>query len=186
MYPNCTIALQCAAVEASEVGTRRNAFCLCRHIPECDHKDDLKYRRCRCPKWIDGYVDGKRARQSAPNPQLEQAERKARLIEDAADPSNSVSQFLQRLWIGRGVLATRRAAIFPKRRPSSRELYFRNSFPVDEAPRLIRLRDLTPIELVNFRATWANNGLTANRKLSRLWASLRSAFKTVGYMKILR
>jgi Cu/Ag efflux pump CusA len=22
----------------------------------------LKYRRCRCPKWIDGYVDGKRAR----------------------------------------------------------------------------------------------------------------------------
>jgi hypothetical protein len=25
-------------------------------------KDDVKYRRCRCPKWIDGYVDGKRAR----------------------------------------------------------------------------------------------------------------------------
>ena len=25
-------------------------------------KDDVKYRRCRCPKWIDGYVDRKRAR----------------------------------------------------------------------------------------------------------------------------
>src|SRR5258706_8653170 len=30
------------------------------------------------------------------------------------------------------------------------------------------LRDLTPPELVNFRATWNNNGLTANRKLSRI------------------
>jgi hypothetical protein len=29
---------------------------------EASEKDDVKYRRCRCPKWIDGYVDGKRAR----------------------------------------------------------------------------------------------------------------------------
>jgi hypothetical protein len=28
---------------------------------KANEKDDVKYRRCRCPKWIDGYVDGKRA-----------------------------------------------------------------------------------------------------------------------------
>ena len=33
---------------------------------------------------------------------------------------------------------------------------------------LIRLRDITPPEPVNFRSTCANNGLTANQKLSRL------------------
>jgi hypothetical protein len=33
---------------------------------------------------------------------------------------------------------------------------------------LSRLRDITPPELVSLRVTWANNGLTTNRKLSRL------------------
>ena len=32
-------------------------------LTKASEKDDVKYRRCRCPKWIDGYVDGKRARQ---------------------------------------------------------------------------------------------------------------------------
>ena len=62
-------------------------FVYSRHTPQCDHKGDLKYRRCRCPKWIDGYTDGKRVRQSAQTRSWEQAERKARVIEDAADPS---------------------------------------------------------------------------------------------------
>jgi len=36
-------------------------FVYSRHAPECAHKDEIKYRRCRCPKWIDGYLDGKRS-----------------------------------------------------------------------------------------------------------------------------
>jgi hypothetical protein len=27
---------------------------------QASEKDDVKFRRCRCPKWIDGYVAGKR------------------------------------------------------------------------------------------------------------------------------
>jgi hypothetical protein len=38
-------------------------------------------------KWIDGYVDGKRIRQSAKTRSGEQAERKARSLEDASDPA---------------------------------------------------------------------------------------------------
>ena len=38
-------------------------FVYARHTPDCDHRDDAKYRRCRCPKWIDGYVDNQRLRQ---------------------------------------------------------------------------------------------------------------------------
>src|ERR1700678_3573534 len=80
-------------------------FVYSRHTSQCNHKGDLKYRRCRCPKWMDGYIDGKRARQSAQTHSWEQAERKARLIEEAADPTrqrqpspatiaNAVEEFL--------------------------------------------------------------------------------------------
>jgi len=64
-----------------------HAFVYSRHAPDCAHKDELKYRRCRCPNWIDGYVDGKRVRQSAKTRSWEQAERKARLLEEASDPA---------------------------------------------------------------------------------------------------
>jgi len=145
-------------------------FVYARHIPECDHKDDLKYRRCRCPKWIDGYVDGKRARQSAQTRSWEQAERKARLIEDAADP------FKQRQPVPAAIVDAVEAFLADEKgrnlsketTKQSRTLFQKQFLPWTKHRGLIRLRDLTPIELVNFRATWANNGLTANRKLSRL------------------
>ena len=57
-----------------------------RHTPDCDHRDELKYRRCRCPKWIDGYVDNQRLRQSAKTRSWEKAELTARSIQEAADP----------------------------------------------------------------------------------------------------
>ena len=68
-------------------GSASMLFVYSRHAPECAHKDEIKYRRCRCPKWIDGYVDGKRTRQSANTRSWEQAEHKARLMEEASDPT---------------------------------------------------------------------------------------------------
>jgi hypothetical protein len=62
-------------------------FVYARHTPDCHHNGDTKYRRCRCPKWIDGYTNAKRVRRSAGTRSWEQAERKARLIEDAGNPS---------------------------------------------------------------------------------------------------
>ncbi len=61
-------------------------FVYARHTPDCDHRDDPKYRRCRCPKWIDGYVDNQRLRQSAKTRSWEKAELTARSIQEAADP----------------------------------------------------------------------------------------------------
>lgn len=145
-------------------------FIYARHIPECNHKDDPKYRRCRCPKWMDGYVDDKRARRSAQTRSWEQAERKARLIEEAADPAkqrqpipttiaNAVEIFL----------ADEKGRNLSKETTKQSKTLFQNQF-LSWAKHcgLSRLRDLTPPELVNFRATWGNSGLTANRKLSRL------------------
>ena len=57
-----------------------------RHYPPCRHTDSA-YRRCRCPKWINGTLaTGEFVRVSAKTRSWESAERKTRLMEINADP----------------------------------------------------------------------------------------------------
>jgi len=57
-----------------------------RHYPPC-LQADINYRRCRCPKWINGTLpNGKFVRQAAKTRSWETAERKARLMEAQSDP----------------------------------------------------------------------------------------------------
>ncbi len=51
-----------------------------RHHPDCPKKDDSTYRRCRCPKWLNGTLPGRkgRFRVSAKTKSWEQAELLAR------------------------------------------------------------------------------------------------------------
>jgi integrase/recombinase XerD len=57
-----------------------------RHYPPCKQTDS-GYRRCRCPKWINGMLPtGEFLRVSAKTRSWEIAERKARLREANADP----------------------------------------------------------------------------------------------------
>jgi hypothetical protein len=57
-----------------------------RHHPDCPKKDDSTYRRCRCPKWLDGTLPGRkgRFRVSAKTKSWEQAELLARKYEHTA------------------------------------------------------------------------------------------------------
>ena len=57
-----------------------------RHHPDCAKKDDSNYRRCRCPKWLDGTLPGRtgRFRVSAKTKSWEQAELLARKYEQSA------------------------------------------------------------------------------------------------------
>ncbi|MGB9147566.1 MAG: hypothetical protein WCC14_17200 [Acidobacteriaceae bacterium] len=54
--------------------------------PDCAKKDDSTYRRCRCPKWLDGTLPGRsgRFRLSANTKSWEQAELLARKYENSA------------------------------------------------------------------------------------------------------
>jgi len=40
-------------------------FVYVRHGEKCKHRRNIYYKKCKCPKWIDGYLDGKRVRKSA-------------------------------------------------------------------------------------------------------------------------
>lgn len=57
-----------------------------RHHPDCAKKDDSTYRRCRCPKWLDGTLPGRsgRFRVSAKTKSWEKAELVARKYENSA------------------------------------------------------------------------------------------------------
>jgi integrase/recombinase XerD len=56
-----------------------------RHSPECEHADDIYYRRCRCTKYIQGVLDsGKHIRKSAKTRSWEKAEKIARGLEEPA------------------------------------------------------------------------------------------------------
>ncbi len=147
-------------------------FVYTRHTPDCSHKDDAKYRRCRCPKWIDGYLDDKRVRKSASTRSWEQAERKARLLEEAADPNSpqrTAAPSLQQAITE--YLADETARNLSKETTKqSKTLFEKQLLPWAKHRGLTRLQDVTTAELVNFRSGWKNNGLTTNRKLSRLVA----------------
>ena len=50
-----------------------------RHAGDCDHRDDMNWRRCRCPKWIRGVLpNGRNLRTAAKTRSWEQAEKYAR------------------------------------------------------------------------------------------------------------
>lgn len=59
-----------------------------RHASDCEHSEDMRCRRWRCPKWLRGVLpNGDVVRESAQTRSWEQAERKAREREAAADPN---------------------------------------------------------------------------------------------------
>ena len=145
-------------------------FVYARHTPDCDHRDDPKYRRCRCPKWTDGYVDNLRLRQSAKTRSWEKAELTARSIQEAADRMKAAQPVITTIEdaIDAYVVDEKGRNLSKETTKQSKTLFEKQLLPWAKHRGLIRPRDLTAPELVNFRATWGNNGLTANRKLSRL------------------
>ncbi len=64
-----------------------------RHHPECKNASDKTWRRCNCPKWIWGSLNGKFLRQSARTHSWEVAEElRQQLIESAAMPSRTAAE----------------------------------------------------------------------------------------------
>src|SRR4029077_9021185 len=169
MYPNCTH--HSATMLPLFVQREPNMlFVYARHTPECSHREDVKYRRCRCPKWIDGYLRGARVRHSARTRSWETAERKARLMNDSADPTNPKTPAVTTIRHAvEALIADEAGRNLSKETTKQSKTLFENQFlPWAKLQGFIRLHDITPADLMRFRSHWRNNGLTANRKLSRL------------------
>lgn len=59
-----------------------------RHHPDCKNAGDKTWRRCSCPKWIWGSLNGKFIRQSAKTPRWEEAEELRRQLSEGLLPAS--------------------------------------------------------------------------------------------------
>lgn len=144
-----------------------------RHYPPC-RQIDGSYRRCRCPKWINGMLPtGEFLRTSAKTRSWETAERKARLIESSADPLRpSPPDAGLRITIKKAVeafLEDEEARHLAKTTTcQSKTLFEQQLLPWAESQSLVFLDQLTTAGLREFRASWKNGALTTQRKHHRL------------------
>ena len=162
-----------------------------RHYPPCAETDS-NYRRCRCPKWINGTLAaGNFIRLSARTRSWEKAERKARMLEtDAETPRESASQS------SLTIIPEPSVSITPEPEPSvritikqavkdflqdeesrrlaktstcqSRTLFQGQLLEWARSQSLVFLDQLTTAKLRDFRASWKNGGQTTQRKHHRL------------------
>ncbi len=58
-----------------------------RHTSDCPYRENADWKRCRCPKWLDGTLPGEtgRYRKTAKTRSWEKAEERRRTLEFEAD-----------------------------------------------------------------------------------------------------
>jgi hypothetical protein len=143
-----------------------------RHSQKCPHKNDIAWRRCRCPKWIQGTPseDHEFLRTSAATRTWEQAEEKARKLEEGARPG--APKTAPPVTIAEAVKAYRAdetaRCLSKSTTNQSKTLFQFHLLAWANDVGLTLLRELTTPNLVKFRATWANGPNTTRRKHERL------------------
>src|ERR1700694_2165948 len=158
-------------------------FVYTRHAPNCSKRADRFWRRCRCPKWIRGILDGKAVRVAAWTTDWECAEAKAHEMEQPLHPQAKVALVIpddvrpkQRITIQEAVeafLDDEQGRQLRKGTSGQSKTLLRNQLiPWAKEQRLHYLDELTVSVLSRFRAHWsrdrANGQNTARRKHERL------------------
>lgn len=145
-----------------------------RHYAPCT-QTDINYRRCRCPKWIQGgLADGRQIRTSARTRSWEKAEINARKMEDIADPNKPAVK--ARVRISDAIECFRddeRSRHLSKHSQKKSEFFLERQLKKWAAGQGFAFLDqLTAAELTRFRAQWGNGSATTRRKHERLVAFL--------------
>ena len=143
-----------------------------RHSEKCPHHADIAWRRCRCPKWIQGVPSGEQGfiRTSAQTRTWEQAEARARELEEAARPGApkpapaiSITEAVGAYRADEAGRCLAKSTINQSK--TLLEVHLR-AWANDVG--LTQLKELTTPNLIKFRATWGNGPNTTRRKHERL------------------
>jgi site-specific recombinase XerD len=150
-----------------------------RHLKTCDHKSDgRKYRRCRCPIWVDGFLGDVEIRKSLELRDWEKAQATIReweaegtLTEPGATPitlAQAQEDFLRDAE-ARGL----RQPTLKKYRVMLAQL---TAFGEKEGRPFLSQFDLPALR--RFRESWIDGGISALKKLERLRAFYRFAHES--------
>lgn len=140
-----------------------------RHSLDCEHHDDMNWRRCRCPKWLRGVLpNGHPIRISAKTRSWEQAEKFARKLEDETDPLNDDRAVTTAKTIREAIDLFLKDQVARGLEESSQRKYrtvLKNQLLTwTESHKIALLPQITPADLTEFRSTWGNGETTTHRK----------------------
>ncbi len=157
-----------------------------RHLKRCSKAGDRYWKRCTCPMWVEGTVNGAYIRRSLQTASWERAQNLAQEIESADDPKASPAKKEEPVTIKQAVdqyLADARARNLAESTLSKLETIFKKQFLVwakAEGYTLLRELDLRAVQ--TFRATWKDGGLAKKKKQERLtgffWFCIRAGWIT--------
>jgi len=148
-----------------------------RHRKDCSHRNQgRKYRRCRCPIWVDGFLGDREIRRATGIRDWEKAQARVREWEAEgqlqAEPEASpitISEAFEAFLRDAKARNLREKTIY-KYQLLSRQL---EQFAQEDGFRF--LKELDAPALRKFRATWKDGNLAALKKLERLRAFFRFA-----------
>ncbi len=146
-----------------------------RHLRSCPHRDEgRRYRRCRCPVWVDGSLRAEKIRESLKTRSWEQAQDKAREME--ANPDAEPEP--ERLTIADACNQFVKDAEARHLSPATLDKYrllFRDLKTFADGAGFRFLMELDLAAIRRFRASWPDHNLSALKKLERLRAFFRFA-----------
>ncbi len=149
-----------------------------RHIKTCAHRlQGREYRRCRCPIWVDGFLEHEEIRKTLNTRNWEKAQEIIRDWEAegrrAAEPEPVT---IAEAW--EEFLADAKARNLREPTIYKYDLLSRQTaqFATDQGIRFLRQLDLPMLR--KFRATWPNENLGALKKLEYLRAFFRFAHES--------
>jgi len=150
-----------------------------RHSNDCPKKADINWKRCRCPKWINGSLGGQFIRRTANTRSWEKAEDLKRAWEEAASPKK-----IEPVTIEEAVDAYLADAKARELRDSTLyklKIIFQKQFLAwakDKGLRFLKEIDLSLLR--NYRATWKDAALAKKKKQERLvgflWFCVRAGW----------
>jgi integrase/recombinase XerD len=149
-----------------------------RHVKACPHRPKgRKHRHCRCPVWLDGYVNSVRVHKSLGTPDWEKGQRiaqewQAQGQQPAQPEAVTIAHACARFLEDAAARNLREPTLYKYR------LLFRRleEFAGSKGLQFVRQLDLSVVR--GFRASWPNRNIAARKKLEALRAFLRFCWES--------
>jgi integrase/recombinase XerD len=147
-----------------------------RHKRNCKHRSEgRKYRQCRCPIWVDGFVAGGEVRKSLDIVNWQKAQDKVREWESQESEPTPAPEPIAIQLAGERFLVDVAAQRLKESTIGKYRLLFKQIGDFAQKRGLRYLKELDLVMLDEFRAGWKDGARSSAKKLERLRAFFRFA-----------
>jgi len=166
-------------------------FVYTRHTSDCPKKSDRFWKRCHCPKWVRGILNGSPVRETARTRSWEKAEDKRRQIEEAADeqassirvgePPPRAPELVTVQNAVKKFLASKRTENLADSTLDKLTTIFEKQFlGWSNSAGFTHIMEITTADLEGFRDTWTDGPLAKKKKQERLIGFFTTACASAG------